>query len=251
MATTEAATESEPLGDFRPYRMSIDRYERLVESGVYRAKSPIFLWHGRLVEKIKEGSEPRADGDFPEHRMTVDRFLRLIEAGVFGEDEKIFLWRGRLVEEMPKGRRHSFTAVKLEHILIRLLPEGVHVELEQPMVLGNDSLPEPDLMVLRGTIDDYRDRIPTVRDVPLLVEVADSSVAFDSVTKLKMYAAEGVPVYWIVNIPGRRIQVYARPSGPSESPSYGECREYGPDDEVPVILDGREVGRVAPREILP
>ncbi len=247
MATTEPATESEIEGDFRPYRMTIDTYQRLVDSGVYGDKSSIFLWKGRLVEE----GRPTPEGEFPEHRMTVDRFLELIEAGVFGEEDRVFLWHGRLVEEMTKGRRHSFSALKLDRLLDRLLPGEFHVELEQALTLGNENLPEPDLMVLRGTLDDYRDRMPRSVDAALVVEVSDSSVAIDSGAKLRAYAAEGIPAYWIVNIPKRRVEVYGRPTARAEAPGYQDRQEYGPDDEVPVILDGREVGRVAVRDILP
>jgi Uma2 family endonuclease len=71
------------------------------------------------------------------------------------------------------------------------------------------------------------------------------------VAKLKAYASGGIPAYWIVNLPKGRIEVYSQPTGPAETPSYRERHEYGPDDGVPVILDGREVGRIAAREILP
>ena len=72
----------------------------------------------------------------------------------------------------------------------------------------------------------------------------------DSGEVLRTLAAATIPVYWIVNIPRRRIEVYGHPSGPSETPCYHDRREYGPDDEVPVVLDGREVGRVSARDIL-
>jgi Uma2 family endonuclease len=198
-------------------------------------------------------SEPEVEveAEFPPHRMTIDRYQRLVESGVYGSEDPVFLWKGRLVEKTTKGRPHSFTSMSLDRSLDRLIPEAWHVEHECPLKIGEDSMPEPDLMVVRGSLRDYLQRVPTARDVAMVVEVADSSVAQDSVTKFKAYAADGVPIYWIVNLVSRRIEVYAGPSGPAETPSYGERREYGPDDEVPVILDGREVGWIAAREILP
>ena len=94
---------------------------------------------------------------------------------------------------------------------------------------------------------------PTARRAVVVVEVADSSVAATrlSYEALKAYAAEAIPVYWIINIHKGRIMVYSRPTGPAEKPSYQDHREYGPDDEVPVVLDGREVGRISAKEILP
>ncbi len=198
-----------------------------------------------------QATESEAKGQFRDYRMTTDRYLRLVESGIFTAKDRVFLWRGRLVEKMTKGRRHSFSAVKLDRLLDRLVPGGFHVELEQPVLLGDDSVPEPDVMVLRGTLDEYRDRMPTARDVVLIVEVADSSLAEDSRDALRAYAAEGIPIYWIVNIPEGRFEVHGDLTGRVGVPSYRECRHYGRGDEVPVILDGREVGRVAVRDVLP
>lgn len=199
------------------------------------------------VPEIESGAEP----DFPPYRMTIDRYMRLIEAGVFTEKDPVFLWRGRLVEKMTKGDRHVFAVTELYPFLIGLVPVGWFVRQEQPIAMGDRSMPEPDLTVIRGGNRDFRDRTPTVRDVALVIEVSDSSLAIDSRGVLRAYAAEGIPVYWIVNIPRGRVEVYRDPTGPGESSSYRERREYGPDDEVSVILDGREVGRVAVKEILP
>ena len=188
---------------------------------------------------------------FPEHRITVERYLKMIAAGVFGRGDRVFLWHGRLVEKMTKGRPHSFATLKLDDLLGRMVSADFHVELEQPMRSADDHLPEPDLMVIRGPLEDYRKRMPTPRDLSLIVEVADSSVSIDRGAVLRDYAAAAIPVYWLVNIPGRRVEVYTRPSGPAEAPIYADRTDYGVDAEVPVVLDGRDVGRVAVRDVMP
>ena len=196
-------------------------------------------------------TEITSEPEFPPHLMTVDRYERLVEAGVYGPRDPVFLWEGRLVEKMSKGRPHSFTSMSLLYLLVRMIPDGWHAVHEVPLKIGPISMPEPDLMVVRGDLGDYLDRSRTARDVAIVIEVSDSSVAQDSVTKSRAYAADGVPVYWVANLPVRRIAVYSDPTGPAERPSYREHREYGPDDEIPVILDGVELGRVPVREILP
>jgi Uma2 family endonuclease len=85
----------------------------------------------------------------------------------------------------------------------------------------------------------------------LVVEVADSSVWADSGAVLETYAAQGIQVYWIVNLPKRRVEVYREPTGPADAPSYRACRQFGPGERVPVVLDGREVGEVAVDDFLP
>jgi len=181
---------------------------------------------------------------FPEHRITTERYLKMVEAGVFGRGDHVFLWHGRLVEKMTKGRPHSFAALKLNKLLDRIIPADWHVELEQPMDLGDDAMPEPDLMVIRGTLDDYRTQIPVPRDIPLIIEVADSSVAVDRGAVLRDYALAQIPVYWLINLLKRRVEVYSRPSGPADRPGYADRAEHEVGTEVPVVLDGREVGRI-------
>lgn len=192
-----------------------------------------------------------ADLEFPPHIMTIDRYKRLIASGVYGPNDPVFLWRGRLVEKMTKGDSHAFSSSSVVGFMARLVPEGWGVRPDQPIILSDNSMPEPDLTVVRGSLRDYSKRTPSARDVALVVEVSDSSLAIDSRAVLRAFANNGIPVYWIVNIPKCRVEVYTAPTGPSEKPSYGECRVYGPDDEVPVVLDDREVGRIAAREILP
>jgi Uma2 family endonuclease len=187
--------------------------------------------------------------------MTVDVYDRIVAAGVFGDKSRIFLWNGQLVEkvaDMTKNPPHIFAAGELDELLGDLVRgQGYFVQQEQPVVLGNRNEPEPDLKCVRGRRRDYLGRKPTAADCPLVVEIADSSLRDDRVEMLQVYAAGGIPSYWIVNLPARRIDAYTGPSGPADPPGYTEHRAYGPDESVPVVLDGRELGRIAVRDVLP
>ncbi len=194
---------------------------------------------------------PTPSQTFPPHRLTVGRYRRMVEAGVFSEDEPVFLWRGRLVEKMTKGDPHAFAVVSLNELLVRLIPAAWHVRPEQPIAIVDSGLPEPDLTVVRGRPVDYKGKTPSAGDVALIVEVSASSLAVDSGDVLASYAGEGIPVYWIVDILGRKVEVYGGPIGPADSPRYRECRRYAPGERVPVVLDGREVGAVAVDDFLP
>ncbi len=206
-----------------------------------------------MADSPPSPTEGRTDSpiEYPPHRLTVKRYERMVGAGIFGDKSPIFLWHGRLVEKMTKGDPHIFAVLALSKILDRLLPEGWHARPEAPVRVGDDSMPEPDLSVVRGGLRDYLGRKPSVRDTALVIEVADSSLAIDSGDVLRTYAVEGFPVYWIVNIPNRRVEVYGGPSGPSDRPGYRTCRHFGPGERVPVVLDGREVGTVAVDDFLP
>jgi hypothetical protein len=83
------------------------------------------------------------------------------------------------------------------------------------------------------------------------VEVADTSLAQDRGNKKRLYARAAIPIYWIVNLLERQVEVYADPTGPAEEPDYRQQQVYREGDTVPVVLDGEEVGSLAVRELLP
>jgi Uma2 family endonuclease len=112
------------------------------------------------------------------------------------------------------------------------------------------SEPEPDAAVVRGGLRDYPDRHPGASDVILVVEVADASLERDQTLKKRIYAKAGIPVYWIVNLLERRLEVHRDPSGPSESPGYRTHEDLGPEDHVRLVIDGKEVARIAVADLL-
>jgi Uma2 family endonuclease len=181
------------------------------------------------------------------YRLTAEQYYQMIEAGVLAAADRVELWEGQLVEKMSKNRPHAIALGSLHHLLIPLVPAGWYVAQEEPIAIDDVRVPEPDLSVVRGSRRDYPQRPPTGRDVALAVEVSDTSLKKDLGTMMAVYAGQAIPVYWVVNLGARRIEVYAEPEGPS----YRSTRSYGPDDAVPVVLDGREVGRIAVRDVLP
>ena len=106
-------------------------------------------------------------------------------------------------------------------------------------------------MIVRGETRDYRDRHPGPEDVALIVEVADSTLERDRGVKRMVYARAGIPVYWIINLLECVLEVYYEPSGVTEGADYGQRRDYGASESVPVMIDGLEVGSVAVRDLVP
>jgi Uma2 family endonuclease len=203
------------------------------------------------TEALKTPRPVGALASYRPHEITLEEFYRMNEAGVFHPRSRTFLFEGRLYEKMPPKRPHVIAADALIDLLKHLMPEGWCAASEQPIEMGEMSQPQPDVSVVRGKPRDYPVRHPTARDVGMLAEVSDASLPDDTGAKLRLYAACGIPVYWVVNIPNRTIDVYARPGGTAAAPGYEVCRSYGPDDAVPVVLDDREVGRIAVRDVLP
>ncbi len=184
-------------------------------------------------------------------RLTVGQYLAMIGAGDSPDEKRVELLDGTLVDQMTKHAPHNFSASQLSDLLRSILPAAWVVREEKSLVLGRYWRPEPDIAVIRGPNDLYRARDPRAADVALLAEVAESSYALDRGRKWRAYAAARIPAYWIVNLPGRQIESFGDPAGRGRSASYRRAEVFGPEAEVPVVIDGREVGRVAVRDVLP
>jgi len=181
-------------------------------------------------------------------RLTVAQYDRLIEAGALADAEDLELIEGLLVTKMGRKRPHVQAVRRVFAALLKIAPQGWLVTKEDPIVASEWSKPEPDLYLVRGTLDDYDERDATTRDVALVVEVADSSLAVDRDVKARLYAAGGVPVYWIVNLVNGLVEVY---SDPDPLQGYQTRRDHRRGDSIPVLADGRELGFVAVEDLLP
>lgn len=182
-------------------------------------------------------------------RFSLEQYHQMARQGIFEDNNEVEFLEGILVNKMTKNRAHSLATHRLRVLLEGLVPAGYYVESQEPTTTS-DSEPEPDVMVVRGKLEDYQDQQPPASQVPLIAEVADSSLQLDRSWKKRIYARAGIPAYWIVNLVDRQLEVFARPSGEAEAPDYAQCQAYGVGHEVPVVLDGKEVGRIAVKDVL-
>jgi Uma2 family endonuclease len=181
-------------------------------------------------------------------RFTVAEYHRLIDAGILDEDDRVELLEGWIVSKMAHNPPHDSMIDLVYGEVEALLPAGWYLRV-QSAITTDDSEPEPDLVAVRGPRGRYAHRHPGPADVALLVEVADTSLSHDRNFKGPLYARAGIAVYWIVNLPESRVEVYTDPSGTDPDPRYRQQRHYGIEDSVPVVIDGREVGQVAVRKL--
>lgn len=182
--------------------------------------------------------------------ITADDYARMIDCGAISHESRVELWEGQLVEKMTKKPPHVIAQGKLNVSMVRLVPEGWHVQIECPLRLSPYHVPEPDLMIVRGTLDDYPNGHPTPADVALVVEVADSSVPKDLGRMRDAYASGGVSAYWVVNLRTRTIEAHAEPIG-GEKPAYRLVRSFGEGEAIPLILDGQPVAELPVASLLP
>ena len=184
-------------------------------------------------------------------RFTVEQYQKMIEAGVFADGPKIELLDGYLVLKMTKSALHDGVIQLLNRSLIRLLPSPWDVRI-QSVVQLSESEPEPDLAVVRGLGDQFLGRIPRASDIGLLVEVSDSTLRRDQGEKAAVCARDGVANYWIVNLIDRCVEVYTSPTAPGVEPAtYLNLDRFEAGRDVPLVLDGRQVGVVPAAAFFP
>lgn len=191
------------------------------------------------------GSSP-----YPIWKLTVQDYHRMIDAGVLGEDDRVELLEGFLVPKMPHNPNHDGTIELLDEVLRKWLPMGWRIRI-QSAVTTDDSEPEPDVAVVRGTARSFLQRHPRVGDIGLLIEVADSTLLQDRDDKARLYARAGIVEYWIANVRERQLEVFRQPSGPTESPSYLESFIVKSTESVDLRLDGQVVATIPVAELLP
>ena len=153
-------------------------------------------------------------------RFMWDEVLELIRLGMVPEDSSVELLDGVIVpvergtngkeSEVP-GRRHSIVTERLSNLRSAIDRSACHVETQQSLWCSPTYVPIPDFMVIRGRLDDYPDAVPRARDAFCVIEVADTSLRRDKITKLAAYARAGVPQYGIINLPERNAEVYTNP----------------------------------------
>jgi hypothetical protein len=168
-----------------------------------------------LLEDVVAGRTP---GVFA---LTVEQLRRMIETGILSEGTPVELIDGILVRKdrseagrgdtMVHGPRHAYAMTGFQRVASRIESAGLLARLQLPLTLSSSDEPEPDMAVVRGPREAFVARHPGPDDVVLVVEVADSSLAYDRTTKQRLYAQHGIPVYWIVNLPDRRFEVYDQP----------------------------------------
>ncbi len=145
--------------------------------------------------------------------FTVDEYQRMGEAGIIHEDERVELIDGEILKLSPIGGPHIWCINKATLVFVVRLQGRAFVSIQNPVRLSDMSEPQPDVVVLRIPADPNAAEVPTAADVLLLIEVADSSLAYDRGEKLPRYAAAGIPEVWIADLNRARIEVYRDPAG--------------------------------------
>jgi Uma2 family endonuclease len=145
-------------------------------------------------------------------RISADRYQKMVATEVLTKYDRIELIDGEMIDMAPIGLQHSAVTARLTKLFVMSAGDSAIVSPGGSVKLGDYSVPQPDLMLLKPREDFYSTQIPTAVDVLLMVEISDSSLAFDQSIKRALYAQHGVAEYWIVDISGKCIHVYSEPT---------------------------------------
>jgi Uma2 family endonuclease len=145
--------------------------------------------------------------------LTIAEYHRMAEVGILTERDRVELIEGQLIAMSPIGSGHSGTVNALNRMLVRAVGDRGVVAVQNPVQLDDLSEPEPDFAVLKPREDDYRKATPRPEEVLLIIEVADSSLAYDRAVKRSLYARHGIPEFWIVNLVAGEVEVCRTPAG--------------------------------------
>lgn len=134
--------------------------------------------------------------------------MTLGDCGILAPDDRVELLEGLIVAMPPPSPPHDGAVHQVQYALLRKLGLDIATRVQSSFLTGT-SVPQPDVMVIPGTVGDYRHRLPS--SAYLIVEVAYSSIVQDRLTKSAIYARAGVPCYWIVNLRENCIEVFRDP----------------------------------------
>jgi Uma2 family endonuclease len=193
---------------------------------------------------------PVAVPEDPIWRLSIEQYHEMIRTGILTDDDPVELLEGWLVTKMPKNPPHRVATQLTRKALESIIPDEWYVDTQEPVTLSN-SEPEPDVVIVRGDTRQYGDHHPGPQDVALIVEIADTTLLRDQGAKKRLYAREGIPVYWIINLTENHVEVYTEPSGPAEEPDYRQYQDYKLSEKVPLVINDREIGCLVVRELLP
>lgn len=161
-------------------------------------------------------------------RFDVDEYHRMGQAGILSIDDRVELIDGEIVAMSPIRARHNAAVSQATRVLVRAAGDLAIVQVQGSIRLGRFNEPEPDVALLRPRDDFYASGLPGPADVLLVIEMADASLAYDREVKSRLYAAAGIPEYWLVNLDSRVVTRFLRPEGDT----YRDLRQVQAGDSI-------------------
>jgi hypothetical protein len=205
--------------------------------------------HGAMSTRAPSIARATVGRSLSPYRFTVAQYHRMIDTNVLTANDRVELLDGVIVPKMVHKPPHVGTIGRINRVLMRLPPDAWILRVQSAITLATGE-PEPDFVIARGPEEVYFKRQPTSRDIALVIEVADATLLDDRKRKGSLYAAGRIPVYWNVDLVQARIEIHTNPKG-GKLPTYRQRHDNELKDDAPLVLDGREIARIAVRKLLP
>ena len=145
------------------------------------------------------------------HRLTVDHYHRMVDSGILGPDDRVELVSGEVLDMSPIGSLHAAIVRALARWMAGSVGDRAIVSVQNPVLLDDASEPQPDIAILAPRVDCYAAAHPGPGDVLLVVEVAETSLAYDLGVKVPLYARHGIPEAWVIDAATRQTRVFREP----------------------------------------
>ncbi len=163
--------------------------------------------------------------------INVEEYYKMSEVGILGPKDHVELIHGEIIEMSPIGSRHASAVNQLAKLIIKLFDEEVIVSIQAPVHVDAENEPEPDISILNYREDHYSGSHPKPEDILILIEVADSSYAYDVEVKAPLYASANVPEFWMINLEKKQLEVYQSP----RDNDYMKKEIFKPADTVSIL----------------
>lgn len=166
-------------------------------------------------------------------QWTREEYMKMAEVGIFVPDEQVELIEGKIIKMSPQNTSHAVAVSLVSEMLRILFGKDYYVRIRMPIELNDISEPEPDVAVVSVSPRDYLSKYPTT--ATLIVEVSDTTLAYERNQKASLYAKAGIADYWIVNLINKRLEVYRKPVQMPEQPfgfGYKQTTNYMETERV-------------------
>lgn len=147
------------------------------------------------------------------HQWTTPQYDAMLKYGILLETDPVELVNGQIIQMSPINPPHAAATKRSYDYLTSILSGRAAIRSQVPVVLNDNSKPEPDIAVVKPDEREYSDRHPTADDILLIIEISDATLAFDLGDKAKAYALSGVQDYWVVDVRERQVHVLRQPVG--------------------------------------
>lgn len=154
--------------------------------------------------------EVRERAALPYHRWSLAEYHQMAQIGLLDETDRVELIEGELIDMAPIGSKHAFRVDSIARALQLAAGKAFLVRVQNPILLGEHSEPQPDIAVVKDK--NYSAAHPCAEDVLVIVEVSDTTLAYDRDVKLSLYARHGIPEVWLLDVNAGELTVYREPA---------------------------------------